>query len=348
MPARSLLLLASVFAFGCEQADERPGLLWTGETIRYAADDPEALCGATLEYLDNRASAMTARLGGPDRIDYYWVNDADLFCPQETNILACADGKQSEIFAEDALLLHEVAHLRGGDGMPSILEEGVAVHFGDPLPLAALSPREEFLDELNLAPSLYTGGYSRAGHFAAFVSETYGWESLLELDDALTPEATPAAIDAAFVAVLGSGLDDVVAAYADYPDCLNIVDNAIACAAEPENELDDWGTVEYERIVDCASPTGLGPNGGWAFVEGIVELPEDNDGTRLVVMTGDGHDYGGAVYLSRCGPCSEGGTLIVRDPVLGVPESELPAGRYLARLYAPADAGAVTIGVSIQ
>ena len=342
--ARLTILLSLIL--GCEEV-ERPEVIWKGKTIRYATDHPEELCGGTLEYLDRRATAMTDRLGGPDLIDYYWVDDVSLFCPDWGDLLGCARGDNAEIYAEDAMLLHEVAHLRGSDSMTAVLEEGIAVHFGDPLPLEVLSPREDFIDELYLAPSRYQGGYSRAGHFAAFVSETYGWETLLEIDDALAPGATPAAVDAAFSSVVGVGLDDVLAIYADYPDCLNIVDNSIACTAELEGEY-NFTEVAYERVVDCASATGLGPNGGWAFAEGIIQLPEDIDGARIISMTGDGLTNGGVVFLARCGSCLEGGTLILRDPFSEVADEQLPPGRYLVRFYVPTDAGPVSIRLSIQ
>src|SRR5690606_33815518 len=140
-----LMILLS-FSLACEEV-EGPEFIWRGETIRYATDHPDELCGGTLEYLDRRATAMADRLRGPDLIDYYWVGDVSAFCPDWGDLLGCARGDDdAEIFAEDAMLLHEVAHLRSSDSMTAVLEEGVAVHFGDPLPLETLSSREEFID----------------------------------------------------------------------------------------------------------------------------------------------------------------------------------------------------------
>lgn len=222
----SWILASASLVCACEQNVELPDIIWKGERIHYGIDRSEQLCGGTLEYLDQRAFAMQSKYGGKP-IKYYWVDDVTPFCGPKYK--GCATWARSEpfgiIFAEDALMLHEVAHIRQNRTNIGALEEGIAVRFGDPTPLATLSPREEFIDELHAAPVRFRGGYSRAGHFMAFLSETYGWETLLELDDVLADGGT---IDAAMRSIVGVGLDEVLAAYSDYPDCLNIVDNSIA------------------------------------------------------------------------------------------------------------------------
>jgi hypothetical protein len=40
-----------------------PDLEWEGEHVRFGADNPEQVCGGTLEYLDHRAGQLKARFG---------------------------------------------------------------------------------------------------------------------------------------------------------------------------------------------------------------------------------------------------------------------------------------------
>ncbi len=189
--------------------------------------------------------------------------------------------------------------------------------------------------------------YARAAHFVAFLSERYGWEAILGLDAARGPESGVAALDAAFEAVLGAGLDAVLAQYEGYPECTGTVDMSIACA-EPPTASVDFSNTSHERLVDCASASGVGPHLGMVFVEEVIELGAAINGSRIVAGHGEGMDKGGFVVIRRCGPCSENGVAKIVDGLNGfVSEQDFPPGRYVVRFYLPVDAGPAVVGFDI-
>lgn len=65
--ARAGVLLALSLS-GCQSP---PELTWQGEHVRLGAEQPEAICGGTREYLDRRAGELKARFGTSHTIDYY-------------------------------------------------------------------------------------------------------------------------------------------------------------------------------------------------------------------------------------------------------------------------------------
>ncbi len=232
--------------------------------------------------------------------------------------------------------------------MPRALEEGLATYFGDPFPLYEMAPRERLAELLSSNETLTSGAeYARAGHFVAFLVESYGWDSMLKLDDTLGRESSAAQIDVAFQSVFGVDVAGALKAYEDFPDCWGSVDTSLGCAAPPEPM--GLFVATFERVIDCASGEGVGPHHGMVFVEGVIELEPAIAGSRILSTTGDGAAEGGFVLLRRCGPCSENGVMrTIGNGSALVSEDHLPAGRYIVRLYLPVDVAPATLGVRIN
>ncbi len=336
--------LASLTLLGCV---ELPDIQWRGEHIDFGAERPELVCAGTLEYLDRRAGQILERVGSESsRIEYYFLDDIDDFCSRDDVAAGCvSDGV---VYSEFVPHLHELVHARSGDGMPRVLEEGLATYLGDPYRIRGMVSRERLVELLtsDIAGIETELEYGRAAHFIAFLSESYGWEAVLGLDAALSSDSSVAQIDAAFEAVLGVGLDAALAQYEGYPDCKGQVDMSLACG-EPSATLDILNT-RYERVVDCASTDGVGPHANMVFVEDVIELGPTVDGSRMISGFGEGMEKGGFAVVRHCGPCPANGVVKVVNGINGfVPEEEFPAGRYVIRFYLPADAGPAVVGVGI-
>jgi hypothetical protein len=331
---------------GCP-SDDLPEVQWVGEHVAFAPEHPEEVCAGTREYLDRRAGEMLERLGSePSQIEYYLVDDVDEHC--STSFVAAGCAKPGVVYSMMVPLLHEIVHARSGNGMPSVLEEGLATYFGDPFPLYEMASRERLADLLASNENLTSNAeYARASHFVAFLTETFGWESVLELDDELSGESSPAQTDAAFQSVFDVDVAGALEAYEDYPECWGSVDTSLACVTPPVST--DPFVATFERVIDCESADGVGPHYGMVFVEGVIDVGPSVTGSRILSTTGDGATKGGFVLIRRCGPCSENGVMRAKgNGSAFVPEDDLPSGRYVVRLYLPVDAAAATLGVRIN
>jgi hypothetical protein len=343
---RSALLLGLVCWFvGC-QSNDLPEVEWVGEHIAFAPENPEQVCAGTREYLDQRAGEMLERLGSdPIQIEYYLLDDVSEHCPSK----AYGCGHEGVVYAETVPLLHEIVHARSGAFMPPVLEEGLATYFGDPFPLYEMASRERLAERLRSNGRLTSGAeYARAGHFVAFLVESFGWESMLELDDQLSRESSPAQLDGAFQSIFGFDVAGALEAYQAFPDCW-AADTSLACTSDPLPTVYPFFVAGFEHVVDCESVSSIGPHYGMVFVEGVIEVAPSIDGGRIVSAMGDGAAKGGFAVIRRCGPCSENGVMRTRgNSSYLVPEDDLPAGRYVVRLYLPVDAGPATLGVLIN
>lgn len=320
-----------------------------GEHVIFAPEHPEQVCAGTRGYLDRRAGEMLERLGSEStQIEYYLVDDVDEYCPLDSIAYAC--GSEGVVYSQTVPLLHEIVHARSGAHMPPALEEGLATYFGDPFPLYEMASRERLVELLNSNEMLTSGAeYARAGHFIAFLVESFGWDSMLKLDDELGRESSPAQFDAAFQSAFGLDVAGALEAYEEFPECWGSVDTSLACAAPSVSTNDPFFVATFERVIDCGSIDSVGPHHGKVFVEGVIEVGPSIDGGRIVSATGDGAAKGGFVLIRRCGLCAEDGVMRTRgNGSAFVREDDLPAGRYVVRLYLPVDAAPATLGVLIN
>jgi hypothetical protein len=332
--------------FGC--GDPLPEPYWEGEHIILAAEEPERVCGGTAEYLDRRAGELFEKLGtDPVKVEYYLLDDIDEYCPEDDDAIGCADG--SVVYAERVPLLHEIVHARANDGMPTVLEEGLATYLGDPYPFYGMASRGRMAELLaHDIDFLEPNEYGRAAHFIAFLDEQFGWDSVRMLDTMLTAKSRAVDVDATFQAVFGGGVEAVLDLYAEYPECTGKVDTSIACAAPPTPG--GFPSAVWEHQVDCAATNAVGPDHDKAFIEQVIELGPAIDNTRSVGVTGDGAHRGGFVVLQRCGLCSEeGGLGRIHGPgPYFVPQTDLPAGRYVARFYLPLTSAPAMVGLRVD
>ncbi|WP_106094190.1 hypothetical protein [Enhygromyxa salina] len=268
-------------------------------------------------------------------------------CPEGPAVIGC--GSEGLVFSEWVPHMHEIVHARDGDRLPAVLEEGLAFHFGDPYPVYEMASRER-LTELIMGDSDKISGvsdYSRVAHFLAFISETYGRDRLLMFDGLLAINSPVSEVEAAFAAIVGLGREQMLAVYANYPDCDGNVDMGVVCEAEPVARLSASRPV-FERRVDCDARDVMGPYEGMAFTEDIIEIGPAIAGKRFVHATGDGIRKGGNLLLRRCGACSERGVENhIGDDLVIMPEARLPAGRYLVQFHVPINAGPVDFGVHV-
>jgi hypothetical protein len=313
-----------------------PDLEWEGEHVRFGADNPEQVCGGTLEYLDHRAGQLKARFGATHTIDYYWLPDGvESWCPKIDPIMGCT--VRHEVFSTWVPHQHELVHTMSS--MPGVLEEGLATHWGDSWPAVPLAPREWLHEHLTGDADDISGPneYARAAHFMAYLSETHGWESLLQLDASLHSRSKPEAVERAIFDVYGVTSSDLLAAYDEYPDCYGIMDVSFACEGEPV-PVGILGQPKFERVVDCSSQTAMGPYDGMVFVEDLIDLSPSVAGSRIIHVAGDGVEKGGFALIRRCGPCSENGVFVLRG-LYFLDEEMLPPDRYVVQFYLPIEAG---------
>ncbi len=321
-----------------------PDFEWEGEHVRFGADNPEQVCGGTLEYLDHRAGQLKARFGATQTIDYYWLPDGvDRLCPGFDEVAGCVvDG---EVFSEWVPHQHELVHTMSS--MPQVLEEGLATHWGDSRMLSSMAPREWLHEHLQGRINDISGHheYARAAHFVAFLSETHGWESLVQLNNLLGDRSKPNAVERAIFDVYGVSSSELLAAYDEYPDCDGVVDVSFACEGEPVPFGHEQPVLE--RVVDCSSETAIGPYAGMVFVEEIIELSPSIGGSRIIRVAGDAVEKGGFALIRRCAPCSENGVFVLRG-LYFLSEETLPADRYVMQFHLPADAGPAMFEVHIN
>jgi hypothetical protein len=341
----ALLACLSTLVVRCPQL---PELQWKGEYVALGAEEPERVCAGTAEYMDRNAGELFDKLGtDPIQVEYYLLNDVDDFCPFDNLAVGCAsDGL---VYSEWVPLMHEVVHARVSDGMPRVLEEGLATYLGDPFPIVGMASRERMAELLTQDVEWLTSitDYGRAAHFMAFLDEQFGWDSILMLDAMLSLESTVADTDAAFLAVFDLDIQAVLELYDGFPECAGTVDTSLACAGSATRA--GFPSAVWQHRVDCASTDAIGPDNDMVFVEQLIELGPAIGKKRMIGVTGDGALQGGFVLLRRCGACSENGVGIIHGPgPYFIRGTELPAGRYVARFYRPLASAPATVGLRVD
>lgn len=336
----SILGSAMTAALGACQP-ELPPITWEGEVIRFAANDPETVCGDTLEWMDARAVALRDIFGEGtyDTLDYYWVPDLwneQPWCQEPAS--GCRDANR--IYSEYVPHEHEIAHALRRDRLPAVFEEGFATVFGDLGWTHEPASRGRLVEILESSDPVDNADYSRAGHFVRFLLDRYGMDRLDRLAELANYDDDASKVRTSFAEAYGITLEAALVEYEDYPECdaLAWMDTRIACAeaAFPLNPVQE-GDVEFSKDIECSEPTVLGPMSGFMFTETTLEIvPQLQDFPIWIQLIGDlGDDVSAA--LVRCdGGCADS-TALWLTPTAGHRQVELPPGRYVLRMFRPVD-----------
>lgn len=337
--ARVLLIPILVSAIGCT-GDQwwagEPELEWSGEHLTiygYGVDDSDA-CAGTFEYGDRFVGEL-AGIYGLDGVDIvqHWAASA-LWAQANP----CTDGREVENTAACTIdgeawgpslpFRHELVHglnyrALGGRYCAQPLEEGLAVYFGHSYGDADPGFLQTIDELLGDAANFGAGSYNRAGHFVAFLVETYGLPLVLELCESVPSNYIRSDWDVSTQAVLGVALDQVLATYSGYPSCTQPQYRArlLECQGEPDvivsTSLSDPPdmlpvTLSCDRA-DIIGTTGM-------TTTRLLQI--DEAGQYAIDVTA-----GVEVFLEECVPCS-------MLPIVGSGSVYiLRPGRYTIRLY---------------
>ena len=312
------------------------------------------LCGGTIAWLDGYTDSLAHQLG----LDEAPVATYDWYSHNAwTELRPCPRGAggcfwPDTIHATDVPFEHEIVHAvleQTYGNCVYFLGEGLAELFGGPRtteqPAADIDVTVAEMIALSFSTTARptTSLYQRSRHFVSFLRFEYGLDRVLELCAATPRGGTIAALEDAFVDVLGTPLPEVLAAYADYPVCDGIADRAklYECGRDPEVVLGPGDQHVFELDLSCAHPSAVGPRKGRFHVSTQLRLLEDgvyswsfdssSDEVAFVDLTG------ARLSLEQCASCGEGafGRVDVWTPeFIALPEW-LPAGDYTLEIMLP-------------
>jgi hypothetical protein len=333
------LLGAGAPGFGCSQR-ELPEIVWEGEHVAYATDEPlDQLCAGTLPKLDAAAGHLSALLGGEDEITYYWVpGRVGDFCSTD-GAVGCVGNDGT--FSEYPTHQHEVAHAVGANRAHPALDEGIAEMFGDDW--EAFSPLAGDFREMWASAHdgrILSGYYPLAGYLASYLVERFGLSTILALERASDWDDSVEVSNQKFSEVLGVSLEEVfedLAVEATPCEQTEYRDNSFECS-QPAIVLSQ----ESELVIDmsCAEPEVQGPRRGERWRTLLVEV--DASATHEIGLTKVGGSAPGGLQMRRCGQTCSGyaggdyrmDMAVASDdpPLAGFQRVEcIPAGRYVLR-----------------
>ena len=343
----SASLAAAVALAGCQP--EPPPITWQGEIIRFGTETPEDVCSGSLEWMDDRAMALKQVFGADtyDAIDFYWVPTSWDGWPCLYASGGCTSA--NVVHSEHVPHEHELVHAIRRDRLPAVFEEGLAEVFGDVGWTREPASRERLLEVLESGgPPTNTAEYARAGHFVAFLLETHGIEALDRLAALSDVDDDYSNIRASFADAYGFSLDQALAEYQDFPECdaLAWKDTRIACAhpGQPASPMVSGGA-EFSMVMDCSGPDVLGPFAGFMYTETVLEISPEVGLPVWVSLVGDLDPDVSAALLS-CGGCGESTTLWLTS-AKPLEQLDLPAGRYVLRMFRPVDEPG-ELGISLR
>ncbi|NJK30908.1 MAG: hypothetical protein HC927_00090 [Deltaproteobacteria bacterium] len=302
------------------------------------------LCGGTVRWLDDYVDALAPYYDlEPGQIGiYHWFSD-DLWeehspCP---TVKGCVLPTEGAAYTKDVPFEHEIVHLVNGRCIWA-LDEGLAEYLRG----TVLTPSGN-VEQVDIEHTLgvdFDGveyvwsDYHRARNFVSFLVHEYGLESVVELC-----EASPAGIeredfDVATREVLGVGLEDLLVAYADYPECDEEQDRAklLECSREPTFELGLGDEIDVDVNLSCVHPDAVGPKRDLFHVSYGVRILES--GEYGVRMRHAGADLTGAsLRFEQCASCGDGahGHSYTWDPNYVALPTWYEAGSYVLELQLP-------------
>jgi hypothetical protein len=313
--------IAFVVGCGCVEQpwQDQYDFEWRGEYVTIDGHDREGeqACGESLQATDDSVRTLLdfhdARGSQTSfRIHYRWLS------PSRWDELGLAENHRAHHSHGDITSLelahdHELAHAVSwgvhGRTCTPVLEEGLAVVLEDAMPSMPASevlgpPLEELL--ASAGPTSNTD-YDRAGHFVAFLLETYGIASVHGLCEFIPAVEAPdlADWDAAVQHVLGIPLTDVLAAYGRYPTCNHHQYRArlTDCAGEPDVVVGPSEATSFSVHFGCDQPEVIGETGGAMMLvkQVMIETPGYYE-----IRVDDGSEIRQVVVIhEQCATCSE-------------------------------------------
>ncbi|MFV8750742.1 hypothetical protein ACNOYE_09345 [Nannocystaceae bacterium ST9] len=166
-----------------------------------------------------------------DRVEYYWVPDLwyeQPWCSEPA--AACA--REGRVYTQSVPDEHELVHALRRNRLPAVFEEGLACVFGDIGWARTPASRERLLEILESSDPVDFSDYARAGHFVAFLLERDGLGPLTRLGAIANYHDDSSKVRDSFEEVYGISLDQALAEYESYPDCVDLAwkDRRIACS----------------------------------------------------------------------------------------------------------------------
>lgn len=300
--------------------------------------------------MDARTLALKQVFGEAthSRVIYYLIPDLwddQIWC---SGGAACA--VENHVYAQGVPIEHELTHAIRRERLPVVFEEGLAEVFGDLGWTSEPASRDRLLEILEASDPVDKADYARAGHFVAFLIETYGMEALDRFALAGNLHDDYARVRRAFESSFGVTLEQALDVYSDYPECDSSawMDRHIACE-QPAIPLTPGVGIEVGVDIDleCSEADVIGPHGGFMFVERTLEITPDFPGlSAWILLVGDVSPDSIALLVSCDTSCADS-TVVGLDGEFAGEFVELPAGRYVLRLFRPVDDPG-TLGITVR
>jgi hypothetical protein len=299
----------------------------TGAHFRYHAhaDDPW-VCDGTLDELERDFAAITAELGiawpGGDRVDYFkFRSSAELTATgvcQAAGVACTADGA---VFAPELLNEHELVHayLARVGQPPTFVEEGIAVvlscrpgQFSADVLAAAAAVTGPALAAWSRDPAAVLPLYAAAATLVRDLLARFGAAAFLDYYRRAAKK-DPTAVDAAFAAAFGAGIDASLAAAQASLGAGTFCADPFACGAPPLDLGGAAAAVEDRCGVDTSYRT-------LALPEATLVAVSEQGGGSTQIFACDQQGHAPAATVGRIAG-GGGGTLL----------APLAAGRYSLR-----------------
>jgi len=279
--------------------------------------EPGPLCAGTADWIDAYVDALAPYYGLPNGLigKYVWFSDEEYAQSSICGSSGACQGWSDDlpaVFAPQIPIEHELSHvLQSYVSMScvSMIEEGLAEFLRGPRPTGALSPIDDLVAASFAEESLSPGEYARARSFVSFLVDSYGLQTIIDLCPTVPADSSPDEFDAASLELLGKTLAELLADYADYPECHDSRDRAkiMECSREPDAVVGQGEMVTIPIDASCASPEAVGPKWGSFHISKQVRLLEY--GSYNIHLISDENVTDVSVRFERCASCSEDPTL---------------------------------------
>ncbi|MDC0716488.1 hypothetical protein [Nannocystis bainbridge] len=290
---RSLVALA-IAAAACEAEVEAPFVpRYATERLRIGTSFEAELCQEVMDGWEAQIDAIEAMLGvSREYVWLYLYADEELAaigadCGRDHELRGCYKSPVVRTTLEVAA--HEIVHAwtaMARSNPLTLLKEGIAVRLQGNAQRTLLPLTVE-----DLAAAVPWEKYPSAGHFVAWLIETYGVERFMDLYVRSSRGMQPAAISALFVEVLGSSSQAVMDDYSKHSKQYYPGAGGLACGtAEP---------IEWQGDSASWTMSGACATGGWYALS-----TDFGRNRRTLELAEDGRyafETGGRVFsLLRC------------------------------------------------